>query len=69
MNKPPTEELLMHIPSKYALVTIAAKRARQITEGNEEDLADHSIKPVVIALKEIAAGNLKAVDNHGGGIK
>lgn len=63
---PPIDELLGKVPSKYALVIFAAKRARQINqyysdlqEGQRYDnvgpLVDASIedKPLSIALREI----------------
>lgn len=57
MNQPKLEELMKHVDSKYSLVVLAAKRARQITDAhtNKEDL----IKPVTQALYEIAENKIK----------
>lgn len=68
---PPIDELLQRVDSKYALVTFAAQRARQINsyytdlhEGNLFDnvgpLVDSSVddKPLSIALHEIVEGKL-----------
>ena len=69
--EPPIDELLKHVDSKYALVTFASKRARQINtyysdlhDGNLFDnigpLVESSIeeKPLSIALHEIVEGKL-----------
>ena len=34
MVKPPLKKLEEHVDSKYTLVTLAAKRARELTDGN-----------------------------------
>ncbi len=62
MVKPPLTELEKHVDSKYTLVTLAAKRAREITDG-DAILADHldTDKPVSIALEEIAAGKISYI--------
>lgn len=44
--------------SKYALVIIAAKRARQLKEGARRLVDTHSSNPLTIALEEIAAGQI-----------
>lgn len=60
MIKPPLEELLEHVESKYSLVIIAAKRARQLKD-NVLPLVDvDSANPVSIALEEIATGRVRA---------
>ncbi len=70
MNKPRIDALLEKVDSKYALVTMAAKRARQINnyyrarEGGAIDeipppLVDTRSKNILtIALEEIAAGKI-----------
>ena len=70
MNKPRIDFLLEKVDSKYALVTIAAKRARQINNyyRNREEGAIDDIPPplidtrsrniLTIALEEIAAGKI-----------
>lgn len=68
---PPIDDLLEQVDSKYALVTFAAQRARQINDyytdlhdGNLYDnvgpLVDSSVddKPLSIALREIVEGKL-----------
>ena len=70
MNKPKIDALLEKVDSKYALVTIAAKRARQITnyyrnreEGGIDDipppLVDTRSKNILtIAMEEILEGKI-----------
>ncbi|MGI5875348.1 MAG: DNA-directed RNA polymerase subunit omega [Dethiobacteria bacterium] len=58
MIYPPIDEMLDKVDSRYSLVIMAAKRARQLREmkNNEEDAG--SFKEVTHALKEIAAGKI-----------
>ena len=45
--------------SKYALVILAAKRARQVKEGSKPLHKTDSTNPLTIALEEIARGEIK----------
>ncbi len=54
----PLEQLLTHVDSKYRLVIIAAKRAKQLMRGGEPLISQKSFKPTYIALEEVAAGKL-----------
>lgn len=54
----PLEQLLTHVDSKYRLVIIAAKRAKQLMRGGEPLITQKSFKPTYIALEEVAAGKL-----------
>lgn len=70
MNKPRIDSLLEKVDSKYALVMIAAKRARQINnyyrnreEGSIDDippplLDTKSRNILTVALEEIDAGRI-----------
>ncbi|MBX6350774.1 MAG: DNA-directed RNA polymerase subunit omega [Clostridia bacterium] len=49
---------MQHVPSKYTLVIVAAKRARQIVEGSRPQVGSVHDKPVSAALKEIVAEKL-----------
>jgi len=51
----PLEHFLAHVDSKYRLVIIAAKRAKQLMRGAEPLIAPKSFKPTYIALEEIGA--------------
>ena len=46
------------IESKYALVVLAAKRAKQIKEGGRPLIKTDSVNPLTIALEEIASGSI-----------
>ena len=46
------------VESKYALVILAAKRAKQIKEGGRALIKTDSINPLTIALEEIASGSI-----------
>lgn len=68
VNKPLLDTLLPKVDAKYTLITIAAKRARQITDEQSEDLKSGKINPVSLALQEIANGEI-AWERKGSGIK
>ena len=60
MLYPPVADLLKNVDSRYLLVNVVAHRARQIAaeaEAFHEDLED---KPVTIAIREVADGELSA---------
>jgi DNA-directed RNA polymerase subunit omega len=55
---PPVEEMLDKVDSRYSLVIMAAKRARQLREmKNKEEDADN-FKEVTSALQDIASGKI-----------
>lgn len=59
MLYPSIDKLLEVVDSKYTLVTVAAKRARQIQEEKNQLIENpQSLKPVGIALEEIQEGKL-----------
>ncbi len=54
MKQPSLDLLMRKVDSKYTLVVVVAKRAREIMEeANHEDLAKGA-KPVSISLEEIS---------------
>ena len=60
MLYPPVADLLKNVDSRYLLVNVVAQRARQIaTEAEvlQEELTD---KPVTLAIREVAEGQLSA---------
>lgn len=59
MIKPPLEALLERVGNKYALVIVAAKRARQIKEGALSVVDLDTRNPVTAALEEIASGKIR----------
>ena len=50
MLYPPMSELLKHIPSRYLLVNVVARRARQIAIEAESSGVALEDKPVTLAL-------------------
>ncbi|ORU89430.1 MAG: DNA-directed RNA polymerase subunit omega [Cycloclasticus sp. symbiont of Poecilosclerida sp. M] len=61
-------DCLEHVDNRFDLVLLAARRARQLMDGAEESIDSRNDKPTVVALREIAAGNistelLDAIDN------
>ena len=72
MNQPKIDTLVEHVETRYALVIVAAKRARQINnyhhqlgEGTFDDfppplVESRSKNYLTIAFEEIAQGKIKA---------
>ena len=60
MLYPPMSELLKHINSRYLLVNVVARRARQIAIEAEELHETLEDKPVTLAIREVAEGKLTA---------
>jgi DNA-directed RNA polymerase subunit omega len=58
MVNPSINTLLTKIDSRYTLVVLAAKRARQILDGEEPKTQMRSTKNVTNALEEIAEGKI-----------
>ncbi|HXZ43950.1 MAG TPA: DNA-directed RNA polymerase subunit omega [archaeon] len=58
MSQVPFEDLLEHVDSKYRLVIVAAKRAKQLNRGAATLIQPRSMKPTYQALEEIASGKL-----------
>lgn len=58
MLYPPVVELLKKVDSRYLLVNVVAKRARQIAAEAEELHEELPEKPVTLAIREVADGEL-----------
>lgn len=61
-------DCLDHVDNRFDLVLLASRRARQLMDGADPSLEWENDKPTVVALREIAAGNisdsfLNEVDN------
>lgn len=52
------EDCLQNEPNLFNLVLLAAKRARRLANGAEATVEWENDKPTVVALREIAAGNI-----------
>jgi DNA-directed RNA polymerase subunit omega len=55
MLYPSIDKLMTKADSKYSLVVLAAKRARQLLDGQDPQLKPKSKKYVGVALEEIAS--------------
>lgn len=58
MVTPSINKLLTKVDSRYTLVVLAAKRAREILDGAEPKVKELSTKDVTNALEEIAEGTI-----------
>ena len=54
------EDCLEHVENRFDLVLLAARRARQISQGADPLVAPENDKPTVIALREIAENLINA---------
>ena len=52
------EDCLSNVDNLFQLVLLAAQRARRLANGAEPTVAWENDKPTVVALREIAAGNV-----------
>ena len=60
MLYPPVADMLKNVDSRYLLVNVVAHRARQIAAEAESFQEDLPEKPVTLAIREVAAGELTA---------
>ena len=59
MLNPSLTNLLIDGESKYTLVMVTSKRAREIIEGSVPLVETNSMKPVTIAIEELLEGKIK----------
>ena len=60
MLYPPVADLLKNVDSRYLLVNVVARRAREIAAEADEMQEELSEKPVTLAIWEVADGKLCA---------
>ena len=60
MLYPAMSELLKHIDSRYLMVNVVARRARQISIESETIHNPLEDKPVTLEIREVAEGKLAA---------
>ena len=60
MLYPPVADMLKNVDSRYLLVNVVAQRARQIAQEAEILQEELPEKPVTLAIREVAAGELTA---------
>ena len=58
MLYPAGSELNTHIPNRFMMVNVIARRARQIAESYESAHQPLDEKPVTLAIQEVAEGKL-----------
>ncbi|MDF2678150.1 MAG: DNA-directed polymerase subunit omega [Bacillota bacterium] len=63
MKKIAIDELLDMVDSRYSLVTIISKRARQIIDGQDILIRTPTRKPVAIAIEEFYGRAFEEVHN------
>lgn len=52
------EDCLDHVDNRFELVLLASRRARLLAQGHESLLPVENDKPTVLALREIATGQI-----------
>jgi DNA-directed RNA polymerase subunit omega len=62
------EDCLEKVPNRFALVILAAERARQLANGGRP-LVKCDNKPAVTALREIASGMVRFNENVDGTVR
>lgn len=61
MARVTVEDCLENVDNRFELIMVASKRARQLAnDGAEPTVPEENDKPTVIALREIAEGNINA---------
>ena len=60
MLYPPIADLLEQVDGRYLLVNVVAKRAREIAQDANDNDVNLPEKPVTMAIREVAAGQLPA---------
>ena len=63
MARVTVEDCLSHVPNRFALVHLAAKRTKQLLKGSRPLVDAPNNKASVIALREIAEGKVRLPDN------
>lgn len=58
MLYPAMNKLTANVPNRYLLVNVVARRARQIAQEAEDMEEKLDVKPVTLAIQEVADGKL-----------
>lgn len=64
MKKISIDELIQMVDSRYSLVTIISRRARQIIDGSDILIKTPTIKPVAIAIEEFYEGKYQPIYDY-----
>ncbi len=62
MLYPAMNKLTAHVPNRYLLVNVVARRARQIAKEAEDAGEKMNVKSVTLAINEVAEGKLTVAD-------
>ncbi len=62
MLYPAMNKLTAHVPNRYLLVNVVARRARQIAQEAENAGEKMIEKPVTLAIHEVAEGKMSVAD-------
>lgn len=60
MLYPAMNKLTANVPNRYLLVNVVARRARQIAQEAEDSGEKMDVKPVTLAIHEVADGKISA---------
>lgn len=60
MLYPAMNKLTANVPNRYLLVNVVARRARQIAQEAEDAGEKMDVKPVTLAIHEVAEGKISA---------
>lgn len=60
MLYPAMNKLTANVPNRYLLVNVVARRARQIAQEAEDTGEKMDVKPVTLAIHEVADGKISA---------
>ena len=63
MLYPPLSDLVEKVGSRYLLVNLISRRAREVSGDSETSGLSLEKKPVSIAIDEIYVGKTKAINN------
>lgn len=58
MLYPAMNKLTANVPNRYLLVNVVARRARQIAQEAEDIGEKMDVKPVTLAINEVAEGKI-----------
>ena len=58
MLYPAMNKLIANVPNSYLLVNVVARRARQIAQEAEDNGEKMDVKPVTLAINEVADGQI-----------
>lgn len=63
MLYPAMNKLTANVPNSYLLVNVVARRARQIAQEAEDNGEKMDVKPVTLAINEVAEGQISVVNS------